>query len=92
MTVRDVVFDTGRLGALRATGRDHVSIEQREILNVAHGAVGLNGETCALRSCAIHHVGGFGIWISGGDTMTLRPGNSVVENCDIAHYAWYNRV
>jgi hypothetical protein len=42
-----------------------------------------SGENNGIVNCTIYHTGAGGIHLSGGDRLTLEPGNNYVENCTI---------
>jgi hypothetical protein len=49
------------------------------------------GYNHAIRSCDIYDAGGGGIYMAGGDRMTLKPGGHVAVNNDISNYSRLKR-
>lgn len=92
VVVRDLVLDTGRGGGFAVRNGTRVRIERCEITNLAGAAGHMTGTQCALVSSHIHHVGGSGLWVGGGDMRTLTPAGNVVENCEFHDWAWFHRV
>jgi hypothetical protein len=58
-------------------GRSHVRIENVEIRHFGSGSYGKGvylrySSDCAVRSCRIHEVGSAGVWIKGGERITVE--------------------
>ncbi|MFN5421839.1 MAG: right-handed parallel beta-helix repeat-containing protein [bacterium] len=49
------------------------------------------GEDNGIVSCDIYNTGSGGVFLSGGDKKTLKPGNSYLENCKIHDYNRRNK-
>lgn len=67
--------------------RDHLTLQPAPALPFKG-----KGRGHRVASCHIHDIGGSGVIMSAGDPETLEPGNCVVEDCHIHHFAWYQRV
>lgn len=50
-----------------------------------------SGDNNGVLSCDIYNTGCGGVYLSGGDKVTLTPGNSYVENCKIHNYTRRNK-
>ena len=87
-----LALDGGRAGGIVCHGGEGVLIDRCEIRHVSATGVALQGRDHGVRGCHIHHVGGAGISLSGGNSDTLTPGGLFVEDSEIHHFAWLNRV
>lgn len=90
--IEDLVLDGGRSEAITCTGGEQVLLERCEIRNFSGGGVSLDGRNHGVRGCHVHHVGGSGVGLRGGDFATLEPGGMFVEHCDIHDFAWLHQV
>jgi hypothetical protein len=86
--IEDIIIDSGCKNGIIVDKSNHISILNTEIKNVAMGGVMLSGNFNTLRNSKIHDVGSYGVTLKGGDKKTLRPGNNLVENCEIYSLAW----
>lgn len=89
---RDLVLDSSRSHGIVCRGGVGVLVEHCEIRNLSGSAVSLNGRLHGVRGCHIHHVGGAGVNLQGGNPATLEPGGCFVEDSEIRHFAWYRKV
>ena len=88
VSVRGMIFECSRAGAVQVKGGAHNEIAGCVVRNVGDTAIEIQGGTHhRVRSCDIYEVGATGISIQGGDRQTLARGEHVVENCDIHHFA-----
>lgn len=101
----DLILENGRDSAVVIMGGSHVRIVHCEIRNFTEGGVRINtpsrwlyndfatasGKNHAVLNTHIHHVGGTGVILNGGDRLTLDPGNNVVENSHIHDFAYYHK-
>jgi hypothetical protein len=87
-----LTLDGGRAGGIVCSGGEGVLIDRCEIRNVSATGVALQGRNHGVRGCHIHHVGGTGVSLSGGNSETLTPGSLFVEDSEIHHFAWLDRV
>ncbi|RIX59510.1 hypothetical protein D3P08_05030 [Paenibacillus nanensis] len=105
VTFEDLVLENGRDSAAVIMGGSHVRLVHCEIRNFTEGGVRINtqsrwlyndfatasGKNHAVVNTHIHHVGGTGVILNGGDRLTLEPGNNVVENSHIHDFAYYHK-
>ncbi|ACT02807.1 Ig-like domain-containing protein [Paenibacillus sp. JDR-2] len=101
----DLILENGRDSAAVIMGGNHVQIVHCEIRNFTEGGVRINtqsrwlyddfakasGVNHAVIGTHIHHIGGTGVILNGGDRLTLEPGNNVVENSHIHDFAYYHK-
>ncbi|WP_168121598.1 Ig-like domain-containing protein [Paenibacillus sp. HB172176] len=101
----DLILENGRDSAVVIMGGDSVQIVHCEIRNFANGGVQINtpsrwlyndfakadGVNHAVISTHIHHIGGTGVILNGGDRLTLEPGNNAVVNSHIHDFAYYHK-
>ncbi|OKP97146.1 OmpL47-type beta-barrel domain-containing protein [Paenibacillus sp. P46E] len=105
VTFEDLILENGRDSGAVIMGGDGVRLVHCEIRNFTEGGVRINtqsrwlyndfakgtGVNHAVVSTHIHHVGGTGVILNGGDRLTLAPGNNVVENSHIHDFAYYHK-
>lgn len=105
VTFEDLILENGRDSAAVIMGGSHVRLVHCEIRNFTEGGVRINtqsrwlyddfakasGVNHAIISTHIHHVGGTGVILNGGDRLSLAPGNNVVENSHIHDFAYYHK-
>ncbi|MNO46430.1 hypothetical protein D3C76_367170 [compost metagenome] len=105
VTFEDLILENGRDSGAVIMGGDSVRLVHCEIRNFTEGGVRINtqsrwlyndfakgtGVNHAVVSTHIHHVGGTGVILNGGDRLTLAPGNNVVENSHIHDFAYYHK-
>jgi hypothetical protein len=91
ITLRGLLFDTGRDNAISGSGRD-LRIEACEFVRLGSGAIHLTGPRNLIDRCHIHHVGGTAIALDGGDWKTLTPGGAEVRDCRIHDWGYWQRV
>lgn len=89
---RDLVLASGRSAAITCTGGEGVLVERCEVRDFSGSGLSLSGKGHGVRRCRIHHVGGSGVNLNGGNLETLEPSGSFVEDSDINHFAWHNKV
>lgn len=105
LTFEDLILENGRDSAAVIMGGSDVKLVHLEIRNFTEGGVRINtqsrwlyndfatatGKNHAVLNTHIHHVGGTGVILNGGDRLTLEPGNNVVENSHIHDFAYYHK-
>lgn len=105
VTFEDLILENGRDSGAVIMGGSHVRLVHCEIRNFTEGGVRVNtqsrwlyndfvkgtGVNHAIVNTHIHHVGGTGVILNGGDRLTLEPGNNVVENSHIHDFAYYHK-
>jgi len=105
VTFEDLIMENGRDSAVVIMGGNHVQIVHVEIRNFTEGGVRINtqsrwlyddfakgsGVNHTVIGTHIHHVGGTGVILNGGDRLTLEPGNNVVEDSHIHDFAYYHK-
>lgn len=87
-----LTLDGGRSSGIICRGGERVLVDRCEVRNVSTTGIDLQGRNHGVRRCHVHHVGGIGVALSGGDTAALAPGGLFVEDSDIHHFAWLNQV
>jgi hypothetical protein len=87
-----LTLDGGRSSGVVCRGGESVVVERCEVRNVSATGIDLQGRNHGVRGCHIHHVGGVGVGLSGGDSAALAPGGLFVEDSDIHHFAWLDQV
>lgn len=89
----NLTLTTGRSRAAILMGGESVRLEGLDILNFTGGGLQIvGGRNHAVRACRIRHVGATGIRMSGGNWATLTPSGHVVEDCEIHHCGYYDKV
>jgi Fn3 associated/Right handed beta helix region/GH141 insertion domain len=88
VSVRGMIFECSRAGAVEIKGGARDEIAGCIVRNVGDTAIEIQGGMHhRVRSCDIYQVGSTGISVEGGDRQTLAPGDHAVENCNIHHFA-----
>jgi len=86
--IENITIDSGRKNGIIVERSHHIEIANCEIRNVVMGGVLLSGSFNRIHHSKIHHVGAYGVTLRGGDKKTLRPGNNVVDHCEIYSSGW----
>lgn len=94
LAFRGITFEGGRAGGMTIQNATGITVEGCTFRNLGNSAISLSGTGCRIASCDIYDVGECGIELSGGDRLTLQPGNNVVENnhifrCQRTCYTYY---
>ena len=92
IVLQDLVFDTGRGNGMEILRSSRVRMDHCEVMNFAGAGLLLNGMGNAVSASHFHHLGGGGITVSGGDFKTLAPAKNRVQDCEIDHWGWYDRI
>jgi len=88
VVLRGITFECTRAEAVVVKGGAGNEICGCVLRNVGRAAIDIRGGTGhAVRGCDIYETAATGVAVDGGDRATLAPGNHLVENCDIHHYA-----
>lgn len=101
----DLTLENGRDSAVVIMGGSSIQLIHCEIRNFTNGGVLINtqsrwlyndfakatGVNHKIISSHIHHIGGTGVILNGGDKQTLVPGNNAVENSHIHDFAYYHK-
>lgn len=105
VTFEDLILENGRDSAAVIMGGEGVKLDHLEIRNFSNGGVLINtqsrwlyddfakvdGVNHTVTGSHIHHIGGTGVILNGGDKKTLEPGNNVVDNNHIHDFAYYHK-
>ncbi|MCJ8014601.1 Ig-like domain-containing protein [Paenibacillus sp. KQZ6P-2] len=105
VTFEDLILENGRDSAAVIMGGNSMQLVHCEIRNFTNGGVLINtqsrwmyndfakatGVNHAVISSHIHHIGGTGVILNGGDRLTLEQGNNAVENSHIHDFAYYHK-
>ncbi len=81
-------FSMGRNLAFEMDDCENVIIDSCTISNFTKGAIKLTGKNNAVINSHIYGIGGYGIYLNGGNRKTLEPGNNLIKNCLIHDFGW----
>ena len=88
VTFRGFVFEACRATAVQLAGGAACRIVASTLRNTGHAAVRVDGgEDHEVYGCDIYHCGEGGIFMSGGDRLSLTPARHNAENNHIHHYS-----
>jgi len=88
IALRGIVFECSRAEAVVIKGGTCNEVCGCVVRNVGRTAIDVQGgRRHAVRGCDVYEVASTGIAVEGGDRQTLSPGEHVVANCDIHHFA-----
>ena len=88
VTISGLGFDSGRNLGFSIRDCDDVRIENCVIANFTRGGVDIVGTNIKVADSHIHGMGGFGVYLDGGDYETLEPARNEVLNCHIHDFGW----
>lgn len=97
VTLQGIHFVCSRASAIVLKNTTNVRIDHCAVGNVGNYAIYASGEGDAynrdllVSNCSIFNTGTGGIILDGGDRRTLKPGNNVVDNCDIYNFSRINQ-
>jgi hypothetical protein len=91
LTFHGITFDTGREAAISLNTGEANRFSQLEVRNFTGNAVKLAGRNNGIVRSDIHHIGGSGVILEGGDFDSLLPGGNFVEDTTIHHFARYDK-
>ena len=77
--------------ALTLHQTERVVVRDCGFSNLAGSALSLGGKRCRVEGCRMWNLGKNAISLAGGDRKKLVKAENVVENCDIHHYARFQR-
>ena len=87
-----LVFESTRGTAISVSGGTHVEFEDCTIRNARGWALRIRGGTAhGVSNCEITGTGQGGIWLEGGDRVTLTPGGHYVQGSHVHHYSRWKR-
>ena len=86
VTIEGINFTGVNSSAISGTNVDNVKIKNCKISNTSGTAIHMVGKNSVIEDCVIKDVNG-GIYIGGGDTVTLDRGNNIVRNNEISNFA-----
>lgn len=82
-----------RTAAVAITGGTNVTMSGSVIRDCGSWAVIIKGGAGhRILDCDVYQMGDGGVWLEGGDRLTLTPAGHVVENCHIHHFSRWNPV
>ncbi len=91
LTFQGLIFEAGRGRAFQINGGENNLVHGCIIRNFASVAIGINnGRYHGVKSCHVHSIGGTGITVGGGDSVTLTPSGHFVENNHLHNFARNN--
>jgi hypothetical protein len=89
---RGLSFSTSRGNGIRITAGDHVTIDRCSFRHLGGDAVLVSGgKNHAVLNSEIADVARGGVLLTGGDRLSLTPGNHRVVNTSIHHYSRWLR-
>jgi hypothetical protein len=92
LRIRDIKIDFVRGDAISVENCDNLLLENLRISECSGLGIRVkNGENVVVHSCSISNMGRGGMDILSGDWQKLRPGNSVIENCEISNLSRIDR-
>lgn len=91
LTFDGLIFDTGREGAIDVRSGEANRFANLEVRNFSGTAIRLDGRNNLVSRSFIHHIGGSGIILAGGDPKTLEAGHNAVEDTEIRRFAEYDK-
>ena len=81
-------FNTGRHLALEIKDSENITIKNATIANFVKGGVKIKGSHNKVINSHIYGVGGYGVYLDGGNKTTLKAGMNSVESCEIHDFGW----
>lgn len=87
VSVRGIVFECSRTGAVKVRGGTRCDISGCVVRNVGDTAISISeGTQHTVQSCDVYEVASTGISVHAGDRKTLTRADHVVENCHVHHF------
>jgi hypothetical protein len=84
----NLTLELGQQDAVHLIDSNDCLIYNCSIRRFAGGGINVDGgERNAIHSCHLHTLGRNGTWLKGGDRITLKSGNHVLEHCHIHHFS-----
>lgn len=88
VTVRNMEFKGTRSnGIIIDDGCENVALKYCIVKDISGDAITMAGKNNEITGCQIFNIGMMGVMMSGGDDEKLLPGNNIVQDCVIYHYA-----
>ncbi|MCC6798151.1 MAG: right-handed parallel beta-helix repeat-containing protein [Candidatus Hydrogenedentes bacterium] len=87
VSINGITFECTRGAGVQVTNADRVTVSDCTFRNIGTNAITMDGKDSSIRNCVMYNLGDGGISISGGDRMTLTPGNLVADNNEIHDYS-----
>ncbi len=91
LTFDAITLDIGRSSAIEVLKGISNRFVNLQIKQFTGPAVLLNGRNNGLKHCSIHHVGGSGVILDGGDSVNLIEAANYVEDTRIFNFANYDK-
>jgi hypothetical protein len=91
LTVQDVTFDMNRADLVVIEDGARNTLVHCVLRNAGNWACRVSGTINGLSSCEITRAGDGGVYLSGGDRLTLTPAGDYVRNCrihDCSRWVW----
>lgn len=84
--ISGLTFEYTRANAISAKNGSNVVIDGCIVRNIGNQAIGISCTNSAVKNCELYNLGGAGISVSGGTSVTLTPGNSEITNNNIYNF------
>lgn len=81
-----ITFEGTKNNIIELVG-DNIALFNCKVINGGADGIRLTGYNNIVHSCEVAYLGKEGVLIEGGDRRTLTPGNCVLENSYIHHFA-----
>lgn len=86
-----LAVEHGHGDGIVVAGGEGVEIAGCTVAACAGTGIAVTGSKHVVRSCDLHHLGGAGIRLDGGDRVTLTAGGCAAINNRVHHYAFFRR-
>ena len=90
LTLRDIVFESGRATLVEVTNGAHIRLVGLTLRNGGFAGASLQGTDIGVSYAHVYGTAEDGVILSGGDRPSLTPGNDFVENSHIHDFARWN--
>ncbi|MFT7463755.1 MAG: hypothetical protein ACI9EF_002102 [Pseudohongiellaceae bacterium] len=91
VTFEDMVFELGWTEAVAVTGGRDVLLRRCEIRNTGTWGARFSQTSGGLQRCHVHHTGGRGVNLDGGDRASLSDSGLFVRDSHIHHFGNWRR-
>lgn len=81
--IKDLSIECTSHHGIRLTQCNNVLIERLKIFNIGMDGINCNGNNITIRNCLIHNTFDNGIFIVGGNRLTLENGNNLIYRTEI---------
>lgn len=92
IVLKNIKLDGSRNIAITGQNINNVTFDNIEISSCGLGGINIYGRKNKIINSYIHDIGGSGIFINGGNEITLEAGGNIIENCLIKNTSQEIRV